>query len=388
MSQENISVITQDGTLRRSNRESRPSKNYEDFDTSTAPVSKANKQDKGTAHSRTDSRSKRDATDTLLEASSGSSKGGNQKGYRKQKDQTTKFKGSTSSITSEVGKHPPNDICAVCEENSEHKLSCSRCQGTYCLQCLQISEQSYNHMISVQGFCWLCRDCVTPGIKCMRQDKEIEERCADYFNAITTRIDKLESDVSSKPSKVEVENLIRQELKRSANTTAYEVEERDKRRLNLIVFNQPESEQADPNERQSEDIAFFEDKCTTHLDTTISITKASRLGKKDSNITKPRPLRITLLDERQKKQILRNASTLKDVKNDDVAKNLFINPDLTPIQQKLEKELRAELKKKRKDEQDPTVEWIIRSGQIISRTRAPRPSSLSGLSDEEEGVEA
>lgn len=54
-------------------------------------------------------------------------------------------------------------------------------------------------MSTTPGFVWICTSCVTPGVKCMRQDKEIEERCAEYMQAMTDRIDKLESDIKGNP---------------------------------------------------------------------------------------------------------------------------------------------------------------------------------------------
>ena len=66
-----------------------------------------------------------------------------------------------------------------------------------------------------------------------------------------------------------------------------------------------------------------------------------RVGKKGDN---PRPLRIKVEDSRSRKRILISAKKLKDMKGKE---NIYIVPDLTKMQQKEDKEIREENRKKR-----------------------------------------
>ena len=75
---------------------------------------------------------------------------------------------------------------------------------------------------------------------------------------------------------------------------------------------------------------------------------------------------------------------LQQNSDDDEAKNLFIHPDLTPTQQKAEKALRDEVKKKKKGEKDPSVTWAIRNGKIISRKWTHVPEADSQTETEED----
>ena len=377
MNDRSTTESSQEQVVRRSTRESKPSKAYDDV-FETEPVAKVNKE-------RTDSRSKRERDAAILEASkttadkSGDKSKGS-KSQKKGKDLVTMNKGVTPEVGTATLKL--KGTCIVCELQSDPKLTCSRCQDGYCILCLQINDQIHREMCAISGFVWLCRNCVTPGVKCMRQDKEIEERCADYLQSVTKRIDKLEIDISDKPSKADVESMVDDRIRRSTFRVANEVEDRDKRRLSLIVHNMPERQDPEPESRQQEDIYTFEQTCSKHLKSEVTITKAIRLGKKDPESTKPRPLKVTVQQEQQKMSVLRNTVSLKD-SDDIVAKNLRIHPDLTPAQQRAEKELREELKKKRNQEQDKSKEWIIKKGQITSRKTLVQTPAHSDLEEEE-----
>ena len=82
-----------------------------------------------------------------------------------------------------------------------------------------------------------------------------------------------------------------------------------------------------------------------------------RIGKLDES--KPRPLRIVVKSLDGKKEILSRA---KDLKNAENFKRMFISPDLTRKQQKVDKELRTELKKFR-EQGESTAK--IKYGKIV-----------------------
>ena len=73
-----------------------------------------------------------------------------------------------------------------------------------------------------------------------------------------------------------------------------------------------------------------------------------------------RLLRVVLRDEDDAKTILYNAKKLRDMPQHS---KIFINPDLTPYQQKLNKTLRDELKRTRASGEDV----IIRGGKVVPR---------------------
>ena len=74
-----------------------------------------------------------------------------------------------------------------------------------------------------------------------------------------------------------------------------------RQRLNLIVHGVPESQADTGTSRRDDDINFVTSCLKDHLDMSVTIEKAFRLGKRsDTQSDRPRFLKITLNSERQK----------------------------------------------------------------------------------------
>ena len=92
----------------------------------------------------------------------------------------------------------------------------------------------------------------------------------------------------------------------------------------------------------------------------MNVNKVIRLGEaRDSN--KPRPLLISLSSAKQKWDVLKNGSRLK---NSEEYKGLFITKDLTKEEREKDKALRMELIEKRASD----ANYVIKNGQIVKRT--------------------
>ena len=144
------------------------------------------------------------------------------------------------------------------------------------------------------------------------------------------------------------------------SSLAIEQREKERRQLNLILHNAPESKSSDPNTRKKEDIDFTQSTFLNILGTPVTITNAVRLGKKESH---DRLLKITVESLDQKKAILRNKIKLRGQENSDHIRKLFITPDLTPKEQKESKELRFKLAEMNKSGK----KYKIKNGQIVQR---------------------
>jgi len=82
-------------------------------------------------------------------------------------------------------------------------------------------------------------------------------------------------------------------------------------------------------------------------------------------------LLIALSDNSVRRQILRNAKTLR---NSSTYRNVFISPDLTPQERASNKQLRTELQR-RKAAGEPNL--IIKRGQIVSKQSLPKATPQS-----------
>lgn len=90
------------------------------------------------------------------------------------------------------------------------------------------------------------------------------------------------------------------------------------------------------------------------------ITNAFCLGQKSD---KPRLLKLFLSNLHEKAEILKSKYKLRDSTNPQHIHETFITPDLTPLEQKTNKELRNKLADMNKVENV----YIIKNGKIVRR---------------------
>lgn len=146
-------------------------------------------------------------------------------------------------------------------------------------------------------------------------------------------------------------------LKEEQRNMVAELEERNRRRTNLILSNLPEKTDGSAEERKEWDAAKVQSllESLTHFNRS-AILYAHRIGKMNS--VKPRLLRVVCRDLDTKSTILRKA---KDLRTMPEFRSVFVNHDLTPIQQKEEKSLREELKLRKSSGENV----VIRRGKIV-----------------------
>jgi len=94
------------------------------------------------------------------------------------------------------------------------------------------------------------------------------------------------------------------------------------------------------------------------LGTSVTITNAARLGKK---VSKNRLLKITVESLDLKKAVLQNKIKLRGQEHSEHIHKLFITPNLTPKEQKENKELRLKLAEMNKSGK----KHKIKNGQIV-----------------------
>ena len=138
-----------------------------------------------------------------------------------------------------------------------------------------------------------------------------------------------------------------------------EQREREKRKLNLVLHNVPESTKQSGPEKKADDISKVEKLLHDHLGINPTISNAIRLGKKSD---RPRLLKISVATIQEKSTILRNCYKLRNNSNPESVKTIFATPDLTPLEQK-DKVLRQKLAEMNKDDKV----YKIKNGVIVRR---------------------
>ena len=101
-----------------------------------------------------------------------------------------------------------------------------------------------------------------------------------------------------------------------------------------------------------------------NLDIDAEIEKVVRCGKNVPNdVEKPRLLKLFMKTQDNRKNILHNATKLRESVNDEVREKVYISPDQTKKQQLDSKNLRDQLRARRIEE--PTKTYKIKKGVIV-----------------------
>lgn len=136
---------------------------------------------------------------------------------------------------------------------------------------------------------------------------------------------------------------------------AKEVEERSRRSRNFIIQGLPECSSADSEET---DLRTCVDVVRTISKNQDCIVGVSRLGK--SGGTRPRLLKVQCSDVESRNHVLRHARDLRKVPK---YKDIYINPDRTPMEQRQFHFLLKELR----DRRDSDKDLVIFRDRIVHR---------------------
>ena len=178
----------------------------------------------------------------------------------------------------------------------------------------------------------------------------MEER----FSAMEERIEKLEHEL-----KMEKDTVMR--LSDSTNTSVREIESREAKKLNIMLFNAAESTGGSEEEKSREDAEKIV-KIQKDMGTSVPLTNVIRIGKASAG--KIRPLRVTAPDISTHIELLRSA---KNLRNSTSFSTVFIKKDMTPLERSQWKALIKEKKEKqvRSNENGENVRWVIYRGRVV-----------------------
>ena len=298
--------------------------------------------------------------------------------------------------------------CNIEFSNDDDKLmQCERCDGATCIKCLNMDSSMYEMLKGRLDVHWYCPACDKQAMTAVRSDWEIEEKCAAYMASVTERLDTMQCSIDLKADKATVDKLnvdvkSTQKLVEGANADiAYlsdrielmrnEPAEIEKLRKNIVVRGLPEIDASAnhgklSSQSQSDCVSDSEGQAQPTPDERtckqlfnsigIDVTPKSvhRLGKKKTDGT-PRPVKVILQNEEDKKRVLRNGPHVRNIDPDKVSFNpskVCISPDMTILQREEDFKLRDELRRKRLV--DPN--WIIKGKKLFLRTsltRQPKP---------------
>ena len=170
----------------------------------------------------------------------------------------------------------------------------------------------------------------------------------DHVLGVDARVTKcyetLTSNSSSAPSSVAV-NIVQ------------ELEDKQRRKNNVLFFNIPESNTSNSSEA---DINYASTLCKGTFNLDVQILKAFRLGKKVPN--KHRPLLVQFENENAKSKVLAKSYLLKSTES---YSGIYVSADMTTSERIKHRQLVNELKARRARGE---INIIIRGNSIITKS--------------------
>ena len=175
---------------------------------------------------------------------------------------------------------------------------------------------------------------------------------ADSLKMIVLRMEKIEAKHK------EMENRCKRIEEHQMNILS-EIEERDRRKTNLVISGIPEKEDGTAENRREWDDGRVEDlfQALTDFDDD-DFKKTYRIGRTDAK--KPRLLKVICRNDEVKRDVLTRA---KDLRSKSGFEGIYVNADQTPLQQRQSKALREEFKRRK----DLGEDVILRHGKIVAR---------------------
>jgi hypothetical protein len=166
----------------------------------------------------------------------------------------------------------------LCNKNFADKkaelMECEYCAEHFCSKCLNLSAAEYKLLSKRSDLHWYCPPCEEKAMKNLKIEKEIEERCKEYFSKYEKRLDALEHEVNKKADVPKVKELIEESLSGKArdgaegqnhiNEDITEFRESEARRNNIIIFNvndNNESKSTEAEARKQEDTDYVQELC-------------------------------------------------------------------------------------------------------------------------------
>ena len=176
--------------------------------------------------------------------------------------------------------------------------------------------------------------------------KSVEVALSNKFDTLTTQVNDLSSKIiystqdvstrmatdndSSKQDSPSQHPLSAESIASMTASILSEDTEKEKRKLNLIIHNIPESTLTEAQGRKQDDIQKVTSLLTQYVGVTTTITNAIWIGKKPENLEKSRLIKITISSSDDKSAILRNRLKLRNKEYPSHIHKVFITPDMTP----------------------------------------------------------
>ena len=245
--------------------------------------------------------------------------------------------------------------CGGCAKTvGKPSVQCTNCDLWYHLACGDINEDMFkliNSTFEAYGrHVWACRSCLSAISSLNKKINKIEAQYTVLQKAVDTNTEAIkEVDKDVKKLRVELDSV-----KESANGETVsndvfsELNERESRKLNLVIHSIPEPTSESAELRKKEDSNVLDGILRVfNVDGSVDndVKFMYRAGKKPDNPEHNRPLIVGFRDRQAVDFIINNGRLLKN----SPYSHISVVPDLTPRQRQEEDNMKAEVDKKNEE---------------------------------------
>lgn len=220
----------------------------------------------------------------------------------------------------------PTCFCCNLDIEQHKAVSCNACQRTYQYSCVGLTTSEVRTISTKPNLSWSCTTCVnsTSGMD------ELKSMILDLKNEIAGLRSQIDTAKRASSCTCDFEKIIS------------EINDRQKRKCNLMFFGVAETSGATKDERAANEKQLVVD-VVKFLTPTIrtDFTRITRLGKYDSNRRSARPIKVTLDSEDLVHQIIKNSRRLRESQS---YRHINVSVDRTPTQNEYYRGVRQELK--------------------------------------------
>ena len=201
--------------------------------------------------------------------------------------------------------------------------------------------------------------------------REQREQKSSYADMVKKSCAQTVSEMTAQLNKMEEQNRPEKAHPKEITEALGSIMDKERRKLNVVVYNLPESEPNEFETREKKDKDQFVGAIQSSLRLNIKVSKCFRAGRIQAD--RPRLLIVTLNDLETKIELLRMSSQLRSIPE---WKSLYIIPDLTLAEREERRKLRQELATRRSAGEE---NLIIKKGKIIKVTKPAMQNKFLGV---------
>ena len=263
--------------------------------------------------------------------------------------------------------------CCVCKttftEIEDKLLRCEFCDDSWkCLDCAGLNEDTYDTLQKNDDIVWLCPTCkkvknicdvqIQKQIKTIVSEvvKQVSSKFENRFKAIENDVSTVKKDIDNKVDITTFSTLDSQmialtkkqertfsdmsAINKKLDDIINEPTQVESRKMNLVFSGMPEIDEFEDNDLVQRVLNMVDAKETP--------VHVRRLGRADSERSRPRPIKVVMRTTDGKERALENAAKLRNIEADSPfnPKRIFIGKDLTQLEREREFKKRQDRRKR------------------------------------------